>query len=60
MLYVANRAGFAQFVAFGQNALDRKTYLTKGKLPIPVLAIGGEAAFGTRMVTVTHVAATDM
>jgi hypothetical protein len=40
----AIRAGFAQFAAFGQDALDSKTYLAKGKLTMPVLAIGGEAA----------------
>ncbi|WP_353072028.1 alpha/beta fold hydrolase [Tunturiibacter gelidoferens] len=56
----AIRAGFAQFAAFGQDALDSKTYLAKGKLTMPVLAIGGEAAFGTMMATVMRVAATDV
>jgi pimeloyl-ACP methyl ester carboxylesterase len=56
----AIRAGFAQFAAFGQDALDSKTYLTKGKLTMPVLAIGGEAAFGAMMATVMRVAATDV
>jgi pimeloyl-ACP methyl ester carboxylesterase len=54
----AIRAGFAQFAAFGQDALDSKSYLTKGKLTMPVLAIGGEASFGTMMATVMRVAAT--
>jgi pimeloyl-ACP methyl ester carboxylesterase len=54
----AIRAGFAQFAAFGQDALDSKTYLAKGKLTMPVLAIGGETAFGTMMATVMRVAAT--
>ena len=48
----AIRAGFAQFAAFGQDALDSKSYLAKGKLTVPVLAIGGEASFGTMMATV--------
>jgi pimeloyl-ACP methyl ester carboxylesterase len=48
----AIRAGFAQFGAFGQDALDSKAYLAMGKLTMPVLAIGGEAAFGTMMSTV--------
>jgi pimeloyl-ACP methyl ester carboxylesterase len=56
----AIRAGFAQFAAFGQDALDSKTYLAKGKLTVPVLAIGGEAAFGTMMATVMRFAATDV
>ena len=58
----AIRAGFAQFAAFGQDALNSKTYLAKGKLTMPVLAIGGEAAFGTMMdgMTVMRVAATDV
>jgi pimeloyl-ACP methyl ester carboxylesterase len=56
----AIRAGFAQFAAFGQDAIDSKTYLAKGKLTMPVLAIGGEAAFGTMMATVMRLAATDV
>jgi pimeloyl-ACP methyl ester carboxylesterase len=54
----AIRAGFAQFAAFGQDALDSQSYLAKGKLTMPVLAIGGEASFGTMMATVMRVAAT--
>jgi pimeloyl-ACP methyl ester carboxylesterase len=40
------RAGFAQFLAFGQDAADNKAFLAKGKLQMPVLAFGGEATFG--------------
>ena len=40
----AIRAAFAQFAALGQNAIDNKAYLTKGKLTMPVLAIGGETS----------------
>jgi pimeloyl-ACP methyl ester carboxylesterase len=56
----AMRAGFAQFAAFGQDVLDSQAYLAKGKLTMPVLAIGGEAAFGTMMATVMRFAATDV
>jgi pimeloyl-ACP methyl ester carboxylesterase len=56
----AIRAGFAQFAAFGQDAIDNKANLAKGKLTMPVLAIGGEAAFGSMMATVMHFAATDV
>jgi len=40
------RAGFAQFLAFGQDAKDNKAFLAQGKLKMPVLAFGGEATFG--------------
>ncbi|MCU1250875.1 MAG: alpha/beta hydrolase [Edaphobacter sp.] len=56
----AIRAGFAQFAAFGQDSLDSKTNLAKGKLTMPVLAIGGEASFGTMMATVMRFAATNV
>jgi pimeloyl-ACP methyl ester carboxylesterase len=56
----AIRAGFHQFTAFGQDAIDNNAYLAKGKRTVPVLAIGGEAAFGTMMATVMHFAATDV
>jgi len=55
----AIRAGFAQFAAFGQDAVDNRAYLARGMLTMPVLAIGGEAAFGTMMATVMRFAATD-
>jgi pimeloyl-ACP methyl ester carboxylesterase len=56
----AIRAGFAQFAAFGHDALDSKTYLAKGKLTMPVLAIGGEAAFASMMATVMRFIAADV
>src|SRR3981189_79343 len=42
----AMRAGFAQFLAFSQDATDNRTFLAQGKLQMPVLAFGGEATFG--------------
>jgi len=56
----AIRAGFAQFAAFAQDAIDNKAYLAKGKLTMPVLAIGGEASFGTMMAKVMRIVATDV
>ena len=44
----AMRAGFAQFNAFGQDAIDNRNYLEAGKLTFPVLAVGGEASSGDR------------
>ena len=41
---------FEQFAAFSQDATDNKAFLaSKGKLGIPVLALGGEKSFGTGM-----------
>jgi len=42
----AMRAGFAQFLAFTQDAIDNKAFLAQGKLKMPVLAFGGDATFG--------------
>src|SRR6266853_1637532 len=42
----AIRAGFAQFLTFGQDAADNRTFLARGKLQMPVLGSGGEATFG--------------
>lgn len=42
----AMRAGFAQFNAFTQDAIDNKAFVEQGKLTIPVLAVGGEASNG--------------
>jgi pimeloyl-ACP methyl ester carboxylesterase len=57
----AMRSGFAQFAAFDQDAIDNKALLAaKGKLGMPVLAIGGEKSFGPMMATVMRFAASDV
>ena len=56
----AMHAGFAQFAAFDQDALDNQAFLAKGKLTMPVLAIGGEKSFGPTMAVVMRTAATDV
>ena len=51
-------AGFAQFAAFDQDAVDNRALLAKhGKLDMPVLAIGGEQSFGPVMATVMRATA---
>lgn len=40
-----------QFAAFAQDAIDNQALLAKGKLTIPVLAIGGDHSYGTRLAT---------
>jgi pimeloyl-ACP methyl ester carboxylesterase len=57
----AMHSGFAQFAAFDQDAVDNKAFLAaKGKLRMPVLAIGGEKSFGPMMATVMRFAASDV
>ena len=57
----AMHAGFSQFAAFDQDAADNVAFLAgKGKLTMPVLAIGGEKSFGPMMATVMRFAASNV
>jgi pimeloyl-ACP methyl ester carboxylesterase len=56
----AMHAGFEQFKAFDQDAADNKTFVAKGMLTMPVLAVGGEKSFGPMMGTVMRAAATNV
>ncbi|AMJ62274.1 alpha/beta fold hydrolase [Bosea sp. PAMC 26642] len=56
----AMHAGFAQFAAFDQDAIDNKAFLAEGKLTMPVLALGGEKSFGLTMAEVMKFAATNV
>ena len=56
----AMRASFAQFLAFGQDAADNRKFLAEGKLPMPVLAFGGEATFGPGIGEVLRCVADDV
>ena len=51
---------FNQFGAFSQDAIDNKALLTKGKLTMPVLAIGAEKSFGTTMADDIRFVATNV
>lgn len=54
-------AGFRQFAAFDQDAIDNRAWLAAhGKLPMPVLAIGGAKSFGPMMAVVTQAGAADV
>lgn len=54
-------AGFSQFAAFDQDAIDNKAFLaTGGKLTMPVLAVGGDKSFGLTMAAVMRFAATNV
>ncbi len=51
-------AGFAQFAAFDQDAIDSRAFLAGGgRLKMPVLALGGEKSFGLTMAVVMRAAA---
>lgn len=56
----AMHAGFAQFAAFDQDAVDNKAYVAEGKLAMPVLAVGGGKSFGPMMAVVMRYAASDV
>ena len=56
----AMHAGFAQFAAFDQDAIDNRAFVAEGKLAMPVLAIGGDQSFGATMAMVMRAAATDV
>ena len=56
----AMHAGFSQFQAFDQDAIDDKAFLAKGKLTMPVLAVGGEKSFGPTMAVVMRATATNV
>ena len=53
-------AGFAQFAAFDQDAIDNRALLAHGRLQMPVLAIGGDHSFGATMAFVMRFAADDV
>jgi pimeloyl-ACP methyl ester carboxylesterase len=43
-------AAFNQFAAFPQDAIDNKAFAAKGKLTMPILAIGADHSFGAQML----------
>jgi len=52
---------FEQFGAFDQDAVDNKALFAQhGKLPMPVLALGGEKSFGSAEAEVLRIVATDV
>jgi pimeloyl-ACP methyl ester carboxylesterase len=55
----AMRAGFAQFAAFEQDAKDNLS-LSRTKLAMPVLAVGGAAAFGAYPAAFMRAVASDV
>lgn len=57
----AMHSGFEQFHAFDQDAIDNRAMLAaKGKLKMPVLAIGGEKSFSSQMAVVMQAGASNV
>jgi len=53
-------SAFEQFAAFAQDAIDNKAFAAKGKLAMPVLAIGADKSFGTVQADVLRIVASDV
>jgi len=53
-------AGFLQFAAFDQDAIDNRASSARGRLQMPVLAVGGDHSFGPTMAFVMRFAADDV
>ena len=49
-----------QYAAFAQDAIDNQKLLAKGKLTIPVLAIGGDHSYGAHLATEIGFAASNV
>jgi pimeloyl-ACP methyl ester carboxylesterase len=56
----AMHAAFNQFAAFSQDAIDNKAFAAKGRLTMPVLAIGAEKSFGSGMADDLRFVASDV
>jgi pimeloyl-ACP methyl ester carboxylesterase len=56
----AMHSAFNQFAAFTQDAVDNKALAAKGKLSMPILALGGDHSFGTQMADIMRLVATDV
>jgi pimeloyl-ACP methyl ester carboxylesterase/uncharacterized RmlC-like cupin family protein len=53
-------AGFLQFAAFDQDAIDNRAAMAVGRLKMPVLAIGADHSFGPTMAFVLRFSADDV
>jgi pimeloyl-ACP methyl ester carboxylesterase len=56
----AMHSAFNQFAAFNQDAADNKAFAAKGKLAMPVLALGADHSFGTQMADIMRLVASDV
>jgi pimeloyl-ACP methyl ester carboxylesterase len=58
--YAIHNAISGQYAAFAQDAIDNQQLLAKGKLKMPVLAIGGDHSYGAHLATEVGFAAADV
>lgn len=56
----AMHSAFSQFAAFTQDAEDNKVLAAKGKVGIPVLAVGAQKSYGASMADLLQFVATDV
>lgn len=56
----AMHAAFNQFAAFNQDAIDNKAFAAKGKLSMPILALGGDKSFGLQQAAIMREVGTDV
>jgi pimeloyl-ACP methyl ester carboxylesterase len=56
----AMHSAFEQFAAFTQDAIDNTALAAKGKLTMPILALGGDHSFKTQMADIMRLVATDV
>jgi pimeloyl-ACP methyl ester carboxylesterase len=52
--------GFSQFAAFDQDVIDNRAAVGRGRLQMPVLAIGGDHSLGATMAHIMRFAADDV
>jgi pimeloyl-ACP methyl ester carboxylesterase/quercetin dioxygenase-like cupin family protein len=52
--------GFLQFAAFDQDVIDNRASVARGRLRMPVLAIGGDHSLGSTMAYIMRFAADDV
>ena len=58
--YAIHNAFGGQYAAFAQDAIDNQQLVAKGKLKMPVLAIGGDHSYGAHLATEIGFAAADV
>ena len=56
----AMHSAFNQFAAFKQDVEDNQAFAAKGKMSIPVLAVGGEKSYGAAFADILRFVATDV
>ncbi len=56
----AMHSAFNQFAAFTQDAIDNKAFAAKGKLAMPVLALGADHSFATQMADIMRLVASNV